>query len=150
MMPQWLQTLKPAAPARLHLLTAALAWTVVGGTLLFFGIRWATAGRLTHVALLLALAAAAGTLKSYFMLDRVAGRIVDRIRRQGDGRCIGGFLSPSSWFFVGAMVGFGRLLRASPLSHAAVGLIYTAVGTALLLSARSFWLAWQRHARPSA
>ena len=149
-MPQWLHRLKPAAPARAHLLVAALAWTVVGGTLLYVGVRWATTGQHAYVAVLLAFAAAVGTIKSYFILDRVASRTVRRIRLRGDGRCIGGFLSPRSWFLLGAMMAFGRLLRASPIPHAAVGLVYIAVGTALLVSARSLWLAWQRHSSLSA
>lgn len=148
-MPGWLQTITPAAPARLHLLTAALAWTVVGTTLMLLGIEWAGDGQPNHAAPLLGLAVTAGVLKSRFMLDRVARRIVGRIRRRGDGRCIGGFLSPRSWFFLGAMVGCGRLLRASPLPHTAVGVIYVAVGTALLVSARAFWFAWQRHGETS-
>ena len=40
------------------------------------------------------------------------------------------------------MIIAGRLMRGSPAPRIIVGLIYTAVGTALLLGARRLWSAW--------
>jgi hypothetical protein len=144
-MTDWLRSLKPAAPARVHLLAASLMWTVVGGGMLYFGSHWVLGGRIPYVRLLLAVAVGVGLFKSHFVLDRVARRTVERIRTRGDGRCIGGFLSWRTWAFVVLMMAAGRLMRGGLLPKPEVGLVYTAVGTALLLSARLLWLAWWRH-----
>lgn len=140
-----LDSFKPAAPARLHLLLAAMMWTGVGGLLAFFGIRWLLAGQLPYSPLLLALAVASGVLKARFVLSRTARRVIERIRTRGDGRCIGGFLSIRSWAFVALMAIGGRLLRGSPMPRLGVGFVYAAVGLALLLASRRLWHAWYHH-----
>jgi hypothetical protein len=122
-------------------------WTVVGGLLLAFGTRWTLAGRLPRPYLCLAGAAVAGLLKARFVLRITAMQAVERIRQRGDGRCIGGFLSWRSWAFVVGMVLLGRLLRAGLLPAPAVGLIYVAVGMALLAASAGLWLAWSAHGR---
>jgi hypothetical protein len=138
----WIETLKPAAPARVHLLLAALMWLTVGGMLLALGAVWALQVRTTMTACLLAVAAAAGWLKALLALEPVARRTIDRIESRGDGRCIGGFLSIQSWTMVAIMIGAGRLLRGSVLSSYIVGLVYVLVGTALLVASRVLWRAW--------
>jgi hypothetical protein len=143
-MREWLRTYKPAAPARVHLLLAAAMWTGVGGALLYFGVGWVMAGPMVHAGLLLAVAVLAGGVKARLVLDGAAGRLIDRIRRRGDGRCVGGFLSWQTWTLVIAMIVCGRFLRGSLLPRAIVGLVYVAVGTALLLAARTVWVAWYR------
>ena len=47
------EKLKPAAPASVHLLLAALLWTTVGGLMAFFGVRWVLAGAGPHTWVLL-------------------------------------------------------------------------------------------------
>ncbi len=148
-MRDWLRILKPAAPARVHLLAASLMWTVVGGGLLFFGIRWTRDSQITHVWPLVAAAASIGLLKSRLVLDRVARRAVQRIRTRGDGRCIGGFLSVRTWAFVILMASCGHLMRGGLLPYPAVGLIYIAVGMGLLFSVRWLWRAWLCYPRVS-
>ncbi len=140
-----LNTLKPAAPARWHLLLAALTWTVVGTLLAFFGTRWMLGGSPWTKTVLMAAAAAVGILKARFVLDRAADRIVMRIRERGDGRCIGGFLSLRTWGLVIIMAVAGRWLRGGLLPHAVVGFVYLAVGVSLLLAGRRLWLGWFRH-----
>ena len=142
-MRSWLEAHKPAASRRHHLLLAACMWSVTGTLLWFFGARWVLQYR--WGVLLLLIAVLAGGLKSRLILDRAARAMADRIQRQDDRRCIGGFLSLRSWGIVAVMMISGRLLRASPVSHALVGLLYAAIGTALLLSSRRLWSSW-RHA----
>jgi hypothetical protein len=141
-----LEAYKPAASARTHLLLAALLWTVVGATLLFLGFRWALLADISYAWLLLVLAVVVGVFKALFVLERTARRTIGRIRERGDGRCIGGFLSVRTWLFVGLMMLAGYLLRHSALPRAIVGLIYAAVGTALLVASRRLWGAWSGHA----
>ncbi|MCK5376249.1 MAG: hypothetical protein KAJ97_04145 [Acidobacteria bacterium] len=137
---------KPAAAAHVHLMLVGLMWTVVGVALVGWGGRWLWQSPIPAAPWLAVLALAIGAFKARFVLDRAARRIVDRIRERGDGRCLGGFLSIRSWALVAAMAGGGRLLRGSHLARGLLGVLYIAVGTALLLSSRVAWRAW-RHSR---
>ena len=144
----WHENLKPRASSRFQLLLAGLMWSVVGCALLAFGSSWISdsVSRGTF-ALLLVAALALGAAKSRFILDRAAGKIVIRIGERGEGRCAGGFLSLRSWLLVAVMIAGGRLLRGGILPSAAVGTLYAAIGTGLLLSSRLAWSAFIRKGR---
>ncbi len=144
-MHEQLDAYKPAAPARVHLLLAALMWTVVGGVLALVGGHWLLGAPSAYPGLWLILAAAAGWLKARFVLQSTARRVVDRIRTRGDHRCIGGFVSWRTWAFIAVMATIGYVLRHGLLPHAVVGFIYVAVGVALLVAATSIWRAWHRY-----
>lgn len=141
----WFHRHKPAARARWHLLLASSLWTVVGSALLYFGVGWVLERHGRYTWLLLAVAAAAGLLKARFVLSKTADRTVKRIEVRGDANCLGGFLSLGTWGFVVSMMVLGRLLRGGVLPHAAVGVIYVAVGLALLVASTWLWRAWYRH-----
>ncbi len=142
----WVEKSKPAAAARVHLMLAWVLWAVVGTVLAGFGARWLWQSQTPATPWLTGLAVAIGAFKARFVLDRVARKIVDRIRERGDGRCLGGFLSLRSWAFVAVMAGGGRVLRGSHVALGLLGILYIAVGTALLLSSRVALRAW-RHSR---
>ncbi len=135
------ERLKPAAGARVHLLAAAALWTVVGGALLAVGTVWIWRGP-GWGRFALPVAVGVGTLKSWLVLDRAAERIADRIEARGDGKCIGGFLSPATWLLVAGMMAAGRILRGGLVPRHWVGLVYAAVGIGLLGSSRVAWERW--------
>lgn len=138
-----LANLKPAAPGRIHLLLAAGTWTVVGAMLLTMGTRWLIQSGGKWWPVLLAAAVAAGIGKAILVLGPAAGRIKDRIRVRGDGRCLGGFLSVRTWLLVMLMMAAGWALRTSHLPRLLLGLAYAAIGSALLLASRHLWLGWR-------
>ena len=143
-MRDWLDAHKPAVSVRVHLLLAAMMWTLVGIALLLFGVCRGPTGYVASNPLLLVLAVVAGCLKGRFVLDRAAGHVMERIRTRGDGRCIGGFLSLRTWALVALMMVAGRTLRHSFVPAVIIGLAYAAVGTALLVAARRLWQASYR------
>jgi hypothetical protein len=138
----WIHAYKPAASRRTHLLLASLLWSVVGTLLLFFGVWWMFRGHSRYAPGLVVVAVGLGVVKARFVLIRAAGRIINRIRIRGDGRCVGGFLSIRTWLLVVVMASAGRWLRSGPIPHLVVGFVYAAVGTALLLASRPIWRAW--------
>ncbi len=140
---------KPAVSARTSVLAAALMWTIVGGALAYFGVRWVLAGSMALTAVLLAAAVGVGVLKAVYALERSARQAVDRIQQRGDDRCIGGFFSPKAWLFVVAMACLGSFLRGGLLPRPVVGLLYVAVGTGLLLVCRRLWSAWYHFDEPT-
>jgi uncharacterized membrane protein YqgA involved in biofilm formation len=122
-------------------------WSTVGFLLVLIGIHWLL--NYHWAIVLLPAVVAAAMLKSWFILDRVARRIIDRIRSRDDHRCIGGFLSLKSWLTIAAMMMAGRLLRGGSAPRLLVGCLYTTIGMALLLSSRHLWRGWRdARARP--
>jgi len=134
---------KPGVSIRAHLFLAALIWSVVGFFLLTNGTVLISLGDhlwLVVVGLVL------GTAKTFFILDRVALKNVKRIKEFESKVCIGSVYSWKTWLLVVAMIALGRLLRTTILPGEVVGLIYTAVGWALILASRLMWLEWKRTA----
>ena len=132
---------KPGASARTHLFLAALIWSVVGFFLLTNGfvlISLQDHSWLVGVGLIM------GTAKTFFILDRVARKNVKRIKEFEDKVCIGSVYSWKTWTLVAGMIVLGRFLRTTVLPGEVIGLVYTAVGWALILASRLLWLAWKR------
>ncbi|MFC1705201.1 hypothetical protein ACFL59_00080 [Planctomycetota bacterium] len=143
-MRRFLERWKPAAPATMHVLMAAVLWTCVGSGLAGAGVWWTLGLPGVWAALLLALSLLAGLMKGRFILEPKARRTVARIVARGDGRCLGGFLSGQTWLLVLAMMGLGVVLRRTDLPRIALGVVYGTVGVALLLGSRLFWVEWWR------
>ena len=135
----FLERWKPAARARTQALLAALLWTCVGTGLLVAGVRWTLTAPRFWPFVLLAGAVVVGAAKGRFVLAPTARRIVSRIRRRGDGTCLGGFLSWKIWLSVLTMMGLGMTIRRSGFPLTPIGVLYSAVGVALLWGSRVFW-----------
>ncbi|MDF1577321.1 MAG: hypothetical protein RQ753_03750 [Desulfurivibrionaceae bacterium] len=127
---------KPDVSIKTRLFMAALLWSCIGLMLLWRGGSVVVAQDrewLLPVALLL------GALKSRAILDRVAGKNIDRIIARGEFSCLGGIYSWKTWLLVAVMILSGRLLRISPLQAWLLGFIYVTVGWSLLWSSRKAW-----------
>lgn len=144
----WTQRYKPAGSARTHALLAAGLWTIVGAGLLTAGVVWSRADGWFRFAPVLAVAVLVGLLKGQFVLGKTARRVLDRISRRGEGRCLGGFISWRMWLMVLGMMVLGRLLRAGLLPRPLVAFVYESVGIALLIGAISLWRGFVRLGRP--
>jgi hypothetical protein len=132
---------KPGVSIKTHLFSAGLIWSLVGCGLLIFGFYLVSLnGNYWYAVAGLIL----GTVKTIFILDRVARKNVKRINEFEDKVCIGSVYSWKTWMLVAAMILLGRYLRTSVLPREIVGLIYIAVGWALLLASRLMWLTWKR------
>ena len=132
---------KPGVSVRTHLFLAALIWSLVGFFLLTNGfVLISLQGKLWYGVAGLIL----GTAKTFFILDRVALKNVKRIKDFEDKVCIGSVYSWKTWVLVAAMIALGRILRTTVLPGEVVGLIYIAVGWALMLASRLVWREWQR------
>jgi hypothetical protein len=132
---------KPGVSIRTHLLLGALIWTIVGFFLLTNGfVLVSLAGHLWYGFFGLVL----GVVKAFSVLDRVARKNIKRIKEFEDKVCFGSVYSLKTWFLVAGMIILGRVLRTTILPGEIVGLIYTAVGIALILSSRLMWIEWNR------
>jgi hypothetical protein len=132
------------------MLLAAATWTVVGLVLIIVGTRWALRSETGLHPILFAAAIGVGLAKGAVILRPAANRVIMRIRALGDDRCIGGFYSWRTWVLVAFMIIVGALLRGSGIPMPLVGLLYLAIGVALLTASWLPWRAWYRHAAPEA
>ena len=144
----WLERWKPAAGVRAHLYAAALLWTVVGLGLTAAGMAWSFSSALPWSLLLAGTGVAAGLVKGRYVLRAMAERNAARIIARGDGRCLGGFLSLKTWLLVVLMMTSGIILRRSAVPRPVLGVLYSAVGTALLVGCVTLWKAFGRLRRP--
>jgi hypothetical protein len=135
---------KPASSRKTRLLLAGLAWSAVGVGLLTAGIHWLLAVPRPAGALALAAAVAGGWAKARFVLRPRAEQNAARILASEDGRCAGGAFSWQAWLFVALMMATGITLRHSAVSRFWLGLLYAAVGAALLLASTVSWRHWAR------
>ena len=140
----------PRAGVRVQMFSAALLWLVGTSFLLVRGVLFIEApGAGFHfgywIVPIAIVALAIGAVKARYILVRYADKAVARIRNRGHA-CYFGFFAPTSWLFVCVMMGGGLLLRHSALVDFAWGrvilsILYIAVGTALAVADRIFWIA---------
>jgi len=138
---KWLTRMTPAVAMRTRLAAAAALWTTVGSVLALVGVRWVLTARSPVAVQILVLVTAVviGLIKSRIVFRRTAARITARLLRQGNSRCLGGFLSWKSWLTVAAMAILGRFLRTLGIPYLWIGLVYSAVGVGLALTSIDIW-----------
>jgi len=148
----WWDKLTPRLGVRVQLYAAAVLWLVAVSFLVIRGVLFieAPAGEPhSHFSYWIVpiafVAVVIGIIKARLILIRYANKAVARIRRRGHA-CFFGFFAPTSWLFVIVMMGGGMLLRSSALvdytwGRVALSILYLAVGTALAIADRIFWIA---------
>lgn len=142
--------LTPRAGVRPQLVAAAVLWAVGTSVLLIRGVFYIVSrdevDRFGYwVALIGLVAVAIGLVKARLILIRYAAKAVRRIKGRGHA-CFFGFFAPTSWLFIIVMMGGGMMLRRTPLvdyvwGRTFLGILYIAVGTALLIADVIFWRA---------
>ncbi|MCB2217319.1 hypothetical protein [Desulfofustis glycolicus] len=137
--PQGIGRFKPGVAPTVHLLLAALFWSGAGLFLLVRGIILLKSGDglwLIGAGILL------GFVKSFFILDRSARRVIMRIGQFGDHTCIGAVYSWKTWFLVLAMIVSGITIRQTIDGWSlSIGTICVAIGCGLIYSSRFAWRA---------
>ncbi len=146
----WWDRFTPRAGVHLQLVSVAALWLVGTSFLLVRGVlfieRPGPDAHFSYAIVPIALVAIAlGAIKARYILLRYADKAVARIHRRGRA-CYFGFFSLKSWLFVAVMMGGGLWLRHSALvdfawGRVALSILYLAVGTALALADRIFWVA---------
>ena len=132
-----------------HLWIAAAIWTLVGAGLLVMGaVFWF---HLPYLGFLDwqhlgwgSLALTVGLAKGKLILDRTANRVIDRVETLAEPnpcKSVLQMFGVKTILLILAMMGIGIVLRLAGVSFEIRGLIYLAVGTALLWSCRRYWLA---------
>ncbi|MBD1922750.1 hypothetical protein H6F77_16985 [Microcoleus sp. FACHB-831] len=132
-----------------HLWIAASIWMVVGFGLLSMGLvfwfHFPYLGLLDTQHLLGgATALSIGLLKGKIILDRLANRVIDRVdtlQEPNPLKSIFQMFGSKTIALIVTMMLIGLALRVAGVSFEIRGLIYIAVGAALLWSCRRYWIA---------
>ena len=141
--------LKSGLTPRQHLWIAAVLWMLVGTGLLSMGlVFWFhfpylgfVDGR--HLGWG-AIALSVGLIKGKLILDRTANRVIERVETLTEPnplKSVFQMFGAKTIALILAMMGIGIVLRVAGVSFEVRGLIYIAVGTALLWSCRRYWIA---------
>lgn len=109
--------------------------------LLIRALPWlAASGKLGWVVGLVGLGV--GFMKSRLIFVPMATRNMERIEALSPHKekiCIFAFQANQSYLIIALMIGIGITLRLSPLPRLALGAVYTAIGSALLLTAPRYF-----------
>jgi len=133
-------TIHSSRVMRIQLLFAALMWTAAAVMLGSRSVGWL--GHLHFGTVLAGVAVVLGWFKQHYIMRRVAGEAVLRIRERGPDANVFGFFALKQWILVGVMMGGGIVLRMSGLIPASVlGTLYATVAIGLLLGSGRFWQA---------
>lgn len=130
-----------------HLWIAGIIWTLVGAGLLTMGMKFwfqfpylglLDTKHITFGAIALSL----GLAKGKFVLDRTAGRVIERVdalQEPNPFKSVFQMFGIKTIALIVLMMMIGLGLRMMGVSYEIRGLIYLAVGAALLWSCRRYW-----------
>jgi len=124
-----------------HLKIAFSLWAIVGTGLLSAGGILLTMGQEgfnTGTWLGLAVALILGYFKGKFMLTKIGRKNINRIFNLPEASPLYSTFSPRSWILILLMIAIGRTIRFLGASPTIVGVIYVAVGLALLIGSRTY------------
>lgn len=140
---------KPGLSRQQHLWIAASIWTLVGlglftmGLVFWFHLPYLGFLDTSHLGWG-SLALSLGMIKGKFILDRTANRIIDRVetlQEPNPFKSVFQMFGLKTILLILAMMTFGIVLRVAGVSFEIRGLIYLAVGAALVWSCRRYWIA---------
>lgn len=134
---------------RQHLWIAAAIWTIVGTGLFIMGLvfwfHFPYLGFLdTRHVIGGTGALSVGLIKGKFILDKTANRVIERVETLAEPnplKSVFQMFGAKTIILILAMMGIGIVLRLAGVSFEVRGLIYIAVGTALVWSCRRYWMA---------
>ena len=132
------------ASRRTRLLLAALVWSVVGTALFVTGVHWVLLSPIWWDLPMGLVALGVGWAKGRYVLSRSAERNARRIEASEHRRFIGAAFSIGMWLMAVSMMVLGAVLRRSSMPRFWLGLVYVAVGTALVMGSRVTWAYWRR------
>lgn len=122
---------------RVQLVLAGGLWIVAALILGMRGAGWLLP--VEWMPALFAVGVVLGLVKSRLLLDRIARGVSRRIHDRGPTASIVGFLSVRSWVVVVVMMAGGHALRLTAAPRPALGVLYVAIATALVVASRTYW-----------
>jgi hypothetical protein len=146
-----MKKLNPIVAREWLFLLAGVMWTAVGIMLLWRAVGWLTAMEIAWMVGLGALGFVLGFLAYWFGFTHIVRKNIARLCGLPERVGVFSFNSGKGYVTIIFMIGLGVTLRHSPLPREALALLYTAMGSALLLASFHFYARlWQvmHHGEP--
>ncbi len=147
MPPSFIDRITPRVLPRTRLLTAAVVWSAVGFLLAVKGVYLSREFEILPLLMMVGIGFGLGAVKSRYIFDRMAEKIIAHIRNRPTPSCLGGLFSIRNWSLILVMMAFGHLVGTSSLAALTKTAIYVTVGSGLAFSSRRLWSAW-KHTSP--
>lgn len=125
---------KPGVHKSALLLLGGLLWIMVGIMLNVLAYSWLRAERIDYALLATIAGFVASLMIHHFGFLRLVDKNLDRILPMEGRRCIFSFMPWKSYVLIIIMIVIGMLLRHSPIPKVYLAVLYTGIGTALILS----------------
>jgi hypothetical protein len=125
---------KPGVPKSALLFIAGVMWIMVGIMLNGLAYSWLRTERIDYALLVSIIGFVCSLVIHHFGFLRIVDRNLDRILPMEGRRCIFSFMPWKSYFLIIIMIVIGLLLRHSPIPKLYLAVLYTGIGTALILS----------------
>jgi hypothetical protein len=125
---------KPGVPKSVLLFLAGIMWIMVGIMLNGLAYSWLRAENLDNVLLASIIGFVCSLIIHHFGFLRIVDRNLARILPMEGKKCVFAFMPLKSYILIIIMVLFGVLLRHSAIPKLYVSVLYTGIGTALILS----------------
>lgn len=125
---------KPGVPKNALLLLAGLLWIGIGLLMNGLSFSWLGGEKPDQVLLMLAIGFVLALIIHHFGFLRIVDRNLGRILPMEGKRCLFSFMPWKSYILIGIMVLVGFSLRQTPIPKNYLSVLYTGIGTALILS----------------
>ena len=125
---------KPGVSNKVLLLIAGIVWIAMGILLNSFAYAWLRNEQSGYALWAALIGFACGLVIHHFGFLHVVDKNLGRILPLKGKRCVFSFMPWRSYVLVGVMMATGILLRHSPIPKLYLAVLYTGIGTALILS----------------
>ncbi len=112
--------------------------------LLCLAFSWLAAGADVNRYLSIAAGVVLGFLIHRFGFSRIADKNLARILPFDEKKCVFSFISWKSYLIIAVMIALGQVLRRSPIPKPHLAILYTGIGSGLILSSIRYTRAFAR------
>ncbi len=125
---------KPGVPKNALLLMAGILWIGIGLLMNGLSFSWLGGEKPDQVLLMLAIGFVLALIIHHFGFLRIVDRNLGRILPMEGKRCLFSFMPWKSYILIGIMILVGFSLRQTSIPKKYLSVLYTGIGTALILS----------------
>jgi hypothetical protein len=133
---------KPGVSRQALLLLAGLLWTGTGILLDSLSYGWLKVEKPHSALLAVIIGFLLALLIHHLGFLRIVDKNLGRILPMQGRRCLFSFMPWRSYMLIALMISLGILLRHSPIPKLYLSVLYTAIGTALILSSVRYLRVW--------
>lgn len=129
-----IERLKPAVSKATLLFIAGAVWIAIGVMLNSLSYSWLRAEKPAGAVFLALIGLICALIIHYFGFSRIVKKNIGRILPMQGRRCLFSFMPWKSYLLVIIMILMGSFLRHSSIPKKYLAIVYTGIGTALMLS----------------